>query len=88
MTSHIGTNPETQRQMIAGDVLVERIRAGGFGLGGVLTPTGHGTLAAEGKRMIDIDGRRFLLELPLKADFALISARRTDYLGNLGACRT
>ena len=92
VTSHIGTNPETQRQMIAGELevelvpqgtLVERIRAGGFGLGGVLTPTGVGTLAAQGKRTIDIDGRTFLLELPLKADFALVNARRADYLGNL-----
>ena len=74
ITSHIGTNPETQRQMIAGELqvelvpqgtLVERIRSGGFGLGGVLTPTGVGTLAAEGKRTIEIDGRTFLLELPL-----------------------
>ena len=71
ITSHIGTNPQTQRQMIAGEIqvelvpqgtLVERIRAGGFGLGGVLTPTGVGTLAAEGKRTIEIDGRTFLLE--------------------------
>lgn len=92
ITSHIGTNPQTQRQMIAGELevelvpqgtLVERIRAGGFGLGGVLTPTGVGTLAAEGKRTIEIDGRSFLLELPLKADFALINARRADYRGNL-----
>jgi acetate CoA/acetoacetate CoA-transferase alpha subunit len=92
ITSHIGTNPETQRQLIAGETdvelvpqgtLVERIRAGGYGLGGVLTPTGVGTLAAEGKRTIEIDGRIFLLELPLKADFALINARRADYLGNL-----
>jgi acetate CoA/acetoacetate CoA-transferase alpha subunit len=92
VASHIGTNPETQRQMIAGQIqvelvpqgtLVERIRSGGFGLGGVLTPTGVGTLAAQGKRSIEIDGRTFLLELPLKADFALINARRADYLGNL-----
>ena len=92
VTSHIGTNPETQRQMIAGEVqvelvpqgtLVERIRAGGFGLGGVLTQTGLGTLAAEGKRTLEIEGRTFLLELPLRADFSLISARRADYLGNL-----
>ena len=92
ITSHIGTNPQTQRQMIAGETqvelvpqgtLVERIRAGGFGLGGVLTPTGVGTLAAEGKRTIEIDGRTFLLEMPLRADFALINARRADYLGNL-----
>ena len=92
VTSHIGTNPETQRQLIAGELevelvpqgtLVERIRAAGFGLGGVLTPTGLGTLAADGKRSIEIDGRSFLLELPLRADFSLISARRADYLGNL-----
>jgi acetate CoA/acetoacetate CoA-transferase alpha subunit len=92
VTSHIGTNPETQRQMLAGELqvdlvpqgtLVERIRAGGFGLGGVLTRTGLGTVAAEGKRTIEIDGQVFLLELPLKADFALINARRADYLGNL-----
>lgn len=92
ITSHIGTNPETQRQMLAGEIqvdlvpqgtLVERIRSGGFGLGGVLTPTGVGTEAAKDKRTIEIDGRTFLLELPLKADFALINARRADYLGNL-----
>jgi acetate CoA/acetoacetate CoA-transferase alpha subunit len=92
ITSHIGTNPQTQRQMIAGDIevelvpqgtLVERIRSGGFGLGGVLTPTGVGTLAAQGKQTIEIEGRTFLVELPLKADFALINARRADYLGNL-----
>jgi acetate CoA/acetoacetate CoA-transferase alpha subunit len=92
VTSHIGTNPETQRQMLAGETqvelvpqgtLVERIRAGGYGLGGVLTPTGLGTLTAEGKRTLEIEGRTFLLELPLKADFALINARRADYLGNL-----
>jgi len=92
ITSHIGTNPETQRQMLAGEIevdlvpqgtLVERIRSGGFGLGGVLTPTGVGTEAAKHKRTVEIDGRTFLLELPLKADFALINARRADYLGNL-----
>ena len=92
VTSHIGTNPETQRQMIAGELqvdlvpqgtLVERIRAGGYGLGGVLTQTGLDTLAAQGKRTIEVEGRTFLLELPLKADFALINARRADYLGNL-----
>jgi len=92
VTSHIGTNPETQRQMIAGEVqvdlvpqgtLVERIRAGGFGLGGLLTQTGLGTLAAAGKRVLEVEGRSFLLELPLKADFALINAKRADYLGNL-----
>ncbi len=92
VTSHIGTNPETQRQMIAGELVVElvpqgtlaeRIRAGGFGLGGVVTPTGVGTIAAEGKRVITVEGKDFLLELPLKADFALIKAKRADYAGNL-----
>lgn len=92
VTSHIGTNPETQRQMIAGELevelvpqgtLAERIRAGGYGLGGVLTPTGVGTLAAEGKKTMEINGKSFLLELPLKADFALVCAKRADYYGNL-----
>ena len=92
VTSHIGTNPETQRQMLdsAIDVelvpqgtLAERIRAGGHGLGGVLTPTGVGTAVEQGKRTIDIDGKVFLLELPLRAQFALLNARRADHLGNL-----
>jgi acetate CoA/acetoacetate CoA-transferase alpha subunit len=92
IVSHIGTNPEAQRQMMHGALevelcpqgtLAERIRAAGYGLGGCLTPTGVGTLAAEGKQSIEIGGRTFLLELPLGADFALIGARRADYLGNL-----
>jgi acetate CoA/acetoacetate CoA-transferase alpha subunit len=92
IVSHIGTNPETQRQMLAGELevelvpqgtLAERIRAGGFGLGGVITPTGVGTLAAEGKRSIEIDGKTFLVERPLRADFALIHAWQSDYYGNL-----
>src|SRR5262252_2870431 len=71
IVSHIGTNPETQRQMIAGEMtvdlvpqgtLIERIRAAGFGLGGILTPTGVGTLAAEGKRQLELDGRTYLVE--------------------------
>ncbi len=92
ITTHIGLNPETQRQMIAGELavelvpqgtLAERIRSGGYGLGGVLTPTAVGTIAAEGKRTIDIDGRTFLLEMPITADFALIGCQRADYQGNL-----
>ena len=92
VVSHIGTNPETQRQMIAGEIavelcpqgtLAERIRAAGYGLGGVLTPTGVGTTVAEGKREIEVEGRTFLLELPIAADFALIAAHRADYYGNL-----
>ncbi len=92
IVSHIGTNPETQRQMIAEEMavdlvpqgtLAERVRAGGFGLGGVLTATGVGTLVQEGKQTIDIEGKTFLVELPLRADFALIKARLSDYKGNL-----
>jgi len=92
IVSHIGTNPETQKQMIAGELevelvpqgtLAERIRAGGYGLGGVITPTGLGTMVAEGKQTIELNGRLFLIELPLRADFALLEARRSDYRGNL-----
>jgi acetate CoA/acetoacetate CoA-transferase alpha subunit len=92
VVSHIGTNPETQRQMIADETavelcpqgtLAERIRAAGYGLGGVLTPTGVGTTVAENKRTIDIAGKSFLLELPISADFALVAAHRADYSGNL-----
>ncbi len=92
LVSHIGTNPETQRQMIAEELdvelipqgtLAERVRAGGFGLGGVLTATGVGTVVEEGKQSLEIDGKRFLVELPLRADFALVKARRADYYGNL-----
>jgi acetate CoA/acetoacetate CoA-transferase alpha subunit len=92
IVSHIGTNPETQRQMIAGELeviltpqgtLAEQIRSGGFGLGGVLTATGIGTTVAEGKQVVEINGKQFLLELPLHADFALIAAHRSDYHGNL-----
>jgi acetate CoA/acetoacetate CoA-transferase alpha subunit len=92
ITSHIGTNPETQRQMLAGEIevelvpqgtLAERVRAGGYGLGGVLTPTGAGTLVEEGKQALEIDGRTFLLEKPLKADFAVLYAKQADYIGNL-----
>ena len=93
IVSHIGLNPETQQQMIAGDLqvdlvpqgtLAERIRAGGSGLGGVLTPTGVGTVVEEGKRRIEVDGRAYLLETALRADFALVHAFIADYLGNLG----
>jgi acetate CoA/acetoacetate CoA-transferase alpha subunit len=92
IVSHIGTNPETQRQMIAEELqvdlvpqgtLAERVRAGGYGLGGFLTATGVGTLVQEGKQTIDVDGKTWLLELPLRADFALIKAKRSDYKGNL-----
>ena len=92
MVSHIGTNPETQRQMVAGELevelipqgtLAERIRCAGFGLGGVLTATGVGTVVEEGKQTLVIDGSKYLVEVPIKADFALIKASRADYYGNL-----
>ncbi len=92
IASHIGLNPETQQQMLAGKMavdlvpqgtLIERIRAGGHGLGGVLTPTGVGTVVEEGKRRIDVDGKSYLLETALRADFALVNAFLADYRGNL-----
>ena len=97
VASHIGLNPETQRQMIAKKIevelvpqgtLIERIRAGGCGLGGVLTPTGVGTVVEEGKQRIDVNGKSFLLETALHADFALIHAFLADYLGNLSYALT
>jgi acetate CoA/acetoacetate CoA-transferase alpha subunit len=92
IVSHIGTNPITQQKMIAGEMqvdlvpqgtLAERIRAGGAGLGGVLTPTGIGTSVAEGKQVIAVDGRDYLLELPLRADVALLHCYEADYYANL-----
>jgi acetate CoA/acetoacetate CoA-transferase alpha subunit len=97
IVSHIGLNPETQQQMMSGQLevelvpqgtLIERIRAAGFGLGGVLTPTGVGTLAAEGKRQLELDGRTYLVEAALPADFALVHAFLADYLGNLAYALT
>jgi acetate CoA/acetoacetate CoA-transferase alpha subunit len=95
--SHIGLNPKAQQQMLANQLavelipqgtFVERIRAGGCGLGGVLTPTGVGTTVAEGKRQIEIDGKTFLLETALHAQFALVHAFLADYLGNLSYALT
>ena len=92
IASHIGLNPETQKKMLAGAMqvelipqgtLIERIRAAGFGLGGILTPTGVGTVVEEGKRKLEVDGREFLVETALHADFALVQAFVADYLGNL-----
>jgi acetate CoA/acetoacetate CoA-transferase alpha subunit len=97
IVSHIGLNPETQRQMMAGDLevelvpqgtLIERIRAGGFGLGGVLTQTGIGTPAELGKQRIEVGGKPYLLETALRADFALVQAFIADYLGNLSYALT
>ena len=92
IVSHIGTNPETQRQMIEGEIevelvpqgtLAERVRARGVGLGGILTPTGVGTVVEEGKETIVVGEQKYLLELPIGAEFALIKAKRADYCGNL-----
>ena len=92
LTSYIGANPVCNEQMNAGDLevifvpqgtLAERIRAAGCGLGGILTPTGLDTLAAEGKQIIKVDGKDFLLEKPLRADIALIRASVGDESGNL-----
>jgi acetate CoA/acetoacetate CoA-transferase alpha subunit len=97
IASHIGLNPETQKQMIAGKMavdlvpqgtLIERIRAGGFGLGGVLTPTGVGTVVEEGKQKIQVNGATYLIETALHAEFALIDAFLADYLGNLSYALT
>ena len=92
ITSHIGTNKETGRQMMAGETevvlvpqgtLVEQIRAGGYGLGGVLTATGLGTEVEKGKEKIAVDGKEYLLEKPLKADVALIFGNKVDEYGNI-----
>ncbi|MGL5436069.1 MAG: CoA transferase subunit A [Lachnospiraceae bacterium] len=92
ITSHIGLNPMTGQLMNEGRIevqlvpqgtLAERIRAGGAGLGGVLTPTGLGTEIQEGKEVIEVDGRKYLLEKPLRADFALLRASIADEKGNI-----
>lgn len=92
LASHIGLNPETGKQMNQGSLdvelvpqgtLAERIRSGGAGLGGVLTKTGLGTIVAEGKQTLIIDGEEYLLELPLRADLALIRGSRVDSKGNI-----
>ena len=92
IVAHIGTNPETGRQMNAGELeveltpmgtLVEKIRAAGAGLGGVLTPTGVGTPIEEGKQTMTIDGKKYLFEKPLKADVALIYGTKADKFGNV-----
>lgn len=92
VASHIGLNAELQQAMVAGRIavelvpqgtLVERIRAAGCGLGGVLTKTGLGTLAAEGQQVVEVGGEPWLCLPPLAADFALICADQADHLGNL-----
>lgn len=97
LTSHIGLNPYSREQMLSGELEVEfvpqgtfaeRVRAGGYGLGGVLTKTGLGTSFAEGKPVINVDGQDFLLEKPIHGDIALLKATRADRAGNLQFRRT
>ena len=92
IVSHIGTNPCTSEQMNSGELdiefvpqgtLAERIRSGGAGLGGFLTTTGMGTIVAEGKPVVCVDGKEYLLEKPLRADIALVGASVGDKSGNL-----
>ena len=92
IASHIGTNPETGKKMNSGEIevelvpqgtLAERIRAAGFGLGGILTPTGIGTIVENGKDIITVDGKKFILEKPLKGDVALLNGSVVDESGNV-----
>lgn len=92
ITSHIGTNPATGEQYNNGTLqiefvpqgtLAERIRCGGAGLGGVLTPVGLGTVIEEGKQVVNVDGKDYLLEKPLRAQVALVGASVSDASGNL-----
>lgn len=92
IASHIGLNPEIGQKMNTGELevvlvpqgsLAEKIRSGGAGLGGALTPTGFGTIIAEGKQVIEVEGRQYLLETPLRADVALINGYKIDPAGNV-----
>ena len=92
IASHIGTNKETGNQMNSGEMevelspqgtLAERIRCGGAGLGGFLTPTGLGTIVQDGKDVITVDGQEYILEKPLKADVALLFGSKVDKKGNV-----
>jgi 3-oxoacid CoA-transferase subunit A len=92
ISTYVGENREFERQCMTGELelelvpqgtFAERIRAGGAGIGGFFTPTGYGTVVAEGKETRVIDGRPYVLEMPLTADFAFVKAYRGDTLGNL-----
>lgn len=95
--SHIGLNKETGRQLTSGETevelipqgtLAERIRAGGSGLGGFLTPTGIGTIVEDGKEIIEVEGKKYILELPLKADVAIVTGTKVDKAGNVYLAKT
>src|SRR5712691_7748930 len=92
IASYVGENKEFERQAMAGEIeytlvpqgtLAERIRAAGAGIGGFFTPTGYGTVVAQGKETRMIDGRNYVLEAPLHADFAFVKAYKGDARGNL-----
>jgi len=96
IASHVGLNPEVAQRMntdvvddklecllVPQGTLAEQIRAGGAGLGGFLTPTGVGTIVADGKQVINLDGKDYLLERPLRADVALIRGSVADKFGNI-----
>ena len=97
ISSYVGENREFERQFLQGELEVElvpqgtfaeRIRAGGAGIGGFFTPTGYGTIVADGKETREINGRNYVLEMPLLADFALVKAHKGDRVGNLVYRRT
>lgn len=97
IASHVGLNPQVGEGMMCGALkcflipqgtLAEAIRAGGAGLGGVLTPTGVGTIAAEGREIVQVDGKDYVLEKPLKADFAFIRATHADKFGNFMSAKS
>ncbi len=97
VSTYVGENKEFERQFLTGELEVElvpqgtfaeRIRAGGAGIGGFFTPTGFGTLVADGKETRTIDGKSFVLERPLHADFAFVKAWKGDRVGNLVYRRT
>jgi acetate CoA/acetoacetate CoA-transferase alpha subunit len=79
---------ELEVELVPQGTLIERIRAGGYGLGGILTQTGIGTAVENGKQRIEVDGKDYLLEVALRADFALVQAFIADYLGNLSYALT
>ncbi len=90
--SHVGLNPQVAAQMNSGELkvnlvpqgtLAERIRCGGNGLGGVLTPTGVGTIVQEGKQVMEFNGKKYLLELPMRAEVSVLKAWKADTSGNL-----
>ena len=97
ISSYVGENREFERQFLQGELEVElvpqgtfseRIRAGGAGIGGFFTPTGYGTIVADGKETRELGGRHYVLEMPLLADFALVKAHKGDRAGNLVYRRT